>query len=75
MNAWKNENQQFSIDKKTNKLKYTVLETFNMYELKYINEELPPKLNSKVASRTLTMDLDVAEEFFGIRFKRRLFIK
>ncbi len=73
VNAWKTEPQQFKIDRKANKITYVVPENFNMYELKYINEELPPKLNSKVASRTLTMDLDVAEEFFGIRFKKKLF--
>ncbi len=75
INAWNTERQQFKVDRKANRLIYTVPENANMYELRYINEELPPKLNSKVASRTLTMDLKAAEEFFGKKFKKRLFEK
>ncbi len=75
LNAWKTEPQQFKIDKKANRLIYTMPENANMYELKYINEELPPHLDSKVASRTLTMKLDAAEEFFEVKFKKKLFSK
>ncbi len=75
VNAWESERQQFKIDRKANKLVYTVPENANLYELRYIEEELPPKLNTKRGSRTLTMDLDVAEEFFGKKFKKSLFEK
>ena len=73
LSAWENEPKQFTIDKKKNKLIYTYPQNANMYELRYINDELPPKLNSKVNSRTLSMDLDKAEEFFGRKFRKRFF--
>ena len=43
------------------------------HELKYICDELPPKLKAKVASRSLVMELDMACEFFGIKFKKSIF--
>ena len=73
ISAWENEPKQFTIDRKRNKFIYTYPENANMHELKYINDELPPKLNSHVNSRTLSMDLDAAEEFFGRKFKKKLF--
>ena len=73
INAWENEKKQFTIDKKKNKLIYTYPDGANTYGLKYICDELPPKLNAKVASRSLVMDLDVASEFFGIKFKKSIF--
>ena len=74
ISAWDNEPKQFTIDRKKNKLIYTYPENANMHELRYINDELPPKLNSHVNSRTLSMDLDAAEEFFGRKFRKKLFI-
>ncbi len=71
--AWENEPKQFTVDRKKNILVYTYPESANMYQLRYINDELPPKLNSHVNSCTLTMDLDAAEEFFGIKFRKKLF--
>ncbi len=73
ISAWENEPKQFTIDRKKNKLIYAYPENANIHELKYINDELPPKLNSHVNSRTLSMDLDAAEEFFGRKFKKKLF--
>ncbi len=72
INAWENERKQFAIDKKKNKLIYCYPDGGNIYELKYICDELPPKLNAKVASRTLIMDLDIACEFFGIKFRKSI---
>ena len=74
VSAWDNEPKQFTVDRKKNKLIYTYPENANMHELRYINDELPPKLNSHVNSRTLSMDLDVAEEFFDRKFRKKLFI-
>ncbi len=71
--AWENEPKQFKIERKKNLLIYTYPENANMHELKYINDELPPQLNSHVSSRSLSMDLDKAEEFFRRKFKKRLF--
>lgn len=73
INAWENEKKQFTIDRKKNKLIYTYPEGANTYELRYIFDELPPKLNAKVASRSLVMDLDMACEFFGTKFKKSIF--
>jgi len=75
LNAWENERTQFTIDRKKNKLTYMVPENSNTYELKYIYEELPPELDAKHASRTLTMKLSEAERFFGIKFKKKIFEK
>ena len=61
------------IGKKKNKQTYSYPDGANTYELKYICDELPPKLNSKVASRSLVMDLDIASEYFNIRFKKGVF--
>ena len=73
ISAWENEPKQFVVDRKRNKLVYTYPENANMYELRYINDELPPKLNSHVNSRSLSMDLDEAEKFFGRKFKKKIF--
>ena len=73
ISAWENEPKQFVIDRKRNKLVYTYPENANMYELRYINDELPPKLNSHVNSRSLSMNLDAAELFFGRKFKKKIF--
>ena len=73
INAWENERKQFTIDKKKNKLIYSYPDGALTHELKYICDELPPKLKSKVASRSLVMELDMACEFFGIKFKKSIF--
>lgn len=75
LNAWENERVQFTVDRKHNRLTYTVPENSNTYELKYICEELPPHLNAKAASRSLTMNLAEAEKFFETHFKKKLFEK
>ncbi len=71
ISAWENEPKQFIIDRKRNRLVYTYPENANMHELRYINDELPPKLESQVNSRTLSMNLAVAEEFFGVKFRKK----
>ena len=73
INAWENEKKLFVIDNKKNKLIYTYPEGTNTYELRYICDELPPKLNAKVASSSLVMNLDKAKEFFGINFRKSIF--
>lgn len=71
--AWENEPKQFIIDRKKNKLVYKYPENGNLYELRYINDELPPQLKSHVNACTLSMDLDAAELFFERKFKKKLF--
>lgn len=69
--AWKTEPEQFERNKKKNKLVYSYPEGGRTYELKYIFEELPPMLNAQLASRSITMDLDKAQEFFEVEFKKK----
>ena len=70
--AWQNQKEQFEIKKKENTLVYKVPESSN-YELGYLVNELPPKLNAKKIGGTLIMDLDAAKEFFEINFKKGFF--
>ena len=63
---------QFEINKKENTLIYNVPDN-SSYELGYLVNELPPKLNAKKIGGSLIMDLDKAKEFFEINFKKGLF--
>lgn len=73
ISAWQNEPKQFVVDRKKNKLIYVYPENGRTYELKYICDELPPSLKVQLLSRSIVMDLEEAESFFGIEFKRKLF--
>ena len=73
--AWETEPSQFRIDKKKNRLIYSYPEGGNLYELKYICDELPASLNARCQSKSLQMDLDAASDFFGIKFKKSFFTK
>lgn len=70
--AWQTEPKMFKVDKKKNALIYTYPEGGRLYELRYLQEELPPALESQVTSRSLVMKLDAAMEIFGEKFKRGL---
>lgn len=70
--AWETEPKQFKVDRRANKLIYSG-ENGNVYSLKYIYDELPPALNSKLNATNLVMDLDKAEILFGKKFKKKLF--
>ena len=70
--AWQNEPKSFKIEPKKNKLIYTYPEAGRLYELRYLQDELPPALECKVISRSLVMNLDAATEIFGEKFKRKL---
>ena len=69
--AWQNEADQFVIDKKKNKLTYSYPDGGRTYELKYIFDELPPVLNAQLVSRSIVMELDKAQEFFDVEFRKR----
>ena len=73
MDAWRTEPKQFRVDKKRNTLTYTYPEQGRLYELAYIQQELPPVLNARLTARSLVMDLDQAKIIFRISFKRYLF--
>ena len=72
MNAWRHQKDNFSINRKDNKLTYTIPDSAS-YELGYLVNELPSSLNAKKLGGMLTMDLDKANEVFGIRFRKGLF--
>jgi len=71
--AWENEKMQFVVDRKRNKLVYNIPKYGNSYELRYIADGLPVSLNAIRSNSSLSMDLDKAEEFFEIKFKKGLF--
>ncbi len=73
--AWQFEPDAFTIYKKKGLIEYRIPDNANSYALEYIRQELPPSLNPQVTSRTLTMNLDAASEFFGIDFKKSFFDK
>ena len=73
--AWQFERDAFTIYKKNNLLEYRIPDNANTYALEHIRQELPPSLNAQVTSRTLTMNLDAASEFFSIDFTKSFFDK
>lgn len=75
VNAWKVEASSFKVSKKENRLYYSCPENGNAYELQYLVDELPPKLNVQKSMRSISMDLDEAEKYFGIKFRRSLWDK
>ena len=58
----------FVVDRRRNKLVYTPGE--KSYEAKRFADALPEFLEAKVQNNYILMELDKAEEFFGIKFKR-----
>lgn len=67
--AWQFEQDAFTIYRKKGLLEYRIPDNANTYVLEHIRQELPPSLNPQITSRTLTMNLDAASDFFGIDFK------
>ncbi|MDO4188173.1 MAG: hypothetical protein Q4D29_04210 [Lachnospiraceae bacterium] len=71
--AWEVDKKGFSIDKKKNMLTYTYADSSRTYELRYIQQELPPVLNAIVVGSSIVMDLDKAKQVFEMEFKRGFF--
>ena len=69
--AWENDKRNFKIDKKRNTLIYTYEDSSRTYELKYIQQELPPVLEAKVVGSSIIMNLEKAGEVFDRTFKKR----
>ncbi len=72
LTAWKNEPHQFKVDRRNNTLMYSYPENGRMYELLYLQQELPPALNVRLISKSIIMDYDQAKQYFGISFRKRL---
>lgn len=71
--AWEIEPEQFKINRKRDELIYSYPENGNTYELKQINQELPPRLESKTTGKAIIMKYSEAVKYFGISFKKRFF--
>ena len=72
LTAFKNEPHQFKVDRRNNTLMYSYPENGRMYELLYLQQELPPALNVRLTSKSIIMDYDQAKQYFGISFRKRL---
>lgn len=74
MLAWENEPKQFKCDKKQNTLIYDFSLGTPQYEIRHMLDELPATLNARKTQTKLIMDLDKAQEMFGNKFKKKLFM-
>lgn len=70
-NAWKTSKRSFDISLRTNELRYNAGE---IYEAARIIKELPETLEAHKSREWIVMNLDAAKEFFGIDFKKPLFL-
>lgn len=69
--AWENDKKNFKIDRKRNTITYTYEDSSRTYELKYIQQELPPVLEAKVVGSSIVMNLEKAGEVFDRVFRKR----
>lgn len=70
-NAWNTNKKCFDIRRKTNELKYN---TGDPHDAERLLKELPETLEAKRSRETVIMKLEVAKEYFGINFKKGLFL-
>lgn len=70
-NAWKTSKRSFDISLRTNELRYNA---GVVWEADRIIKELPETLEAHKSREWIVMNLDAAKEFFGIDFKRPLFL-
>ena len=66
-NAWKTSKSSFEINKKNNELRYNAGAT---YEAERLIKELPETLEAHKSRDWVVMNLDDAQEFFGLSFKK-----
>ena len=65
--AWKTSRSAFKINKATNELRYNAGTT---YDADRIIKELPETLEARKSREWIVMNLDVAKDFFNIKFKK-----
>ncbi len=68
---WEHNRSAFKILKKQNLLEYTAGE--HKYEADRIKEAMPEKLLAKCSGTKVVIQLDEAQKFFGVHFKKGLF--
>ncbi len=73
MLLWKNEKDNFIINKKENTLTYKSSSNEFREQLYNIAAELPAVLCARTTESTICVDLDKAEELFEIKFKKGFF--
>lgn len=69
-NAWKTSKESFKILRKTNELRYNAGAT---YEADRIMKELPENLEAHKSREWIVMNLEAAQGFFDMTFKKGLF--
>jgi hypothetical protein len=69
-NAWKTSKESFKVIKKSNELRYNAGAT---YEADRIMKELPENLEAHKSREWIVMNLEAAQEFFGMTFKKGIF--
>lgn len=69
-NAWKTSKKSFEISKQANELRYNAGAT---WEADRLMKELPETLEPHKARDWVVMNLDEAQEFFGLTFKKSIF--
>ena len=69
-NAWKTSRDSFKILRKSNELRYNAGAT---YEADRIMKELPENLEAHKSREWIVMNLEAAQDFFGMTFKKGLF--
>ncbi|MCR5784332.1 MAG: phospholipase D family protein [Eubacterium sp.] len=70
MRAWENDKKMFEVNRRKNTLTYRYADNSRTYELRYIQQELPPVLEAKVVGSSIVMELDKAKEVFGVEFRK-----
>ena len=69
-NAWKTSKESFKVLKKSNELRYNAGAT---YEADRIMKELPENLEAHKSREWIVMNLEAAQDFFDMTFKKGLF--
>ncbi len=69
-NAWKTSKDSFKVIKKSNELRYNAGAP---YEADRIMKELPENLEAHKAREWIVMNLEAAQDFFDMKFKKGLF--
>lgn len=69
-NAWETSRKSFTVIPKSNELRYHAGQT---YDAARLIKELPETLEAHTSREWVVMNLEVAKDFFGIKFKKNFF--
>lgn len=68
--AWKTSKKSFAVDKRNNELRYNA---GALYEAERLIKELPETLEARKSREWVIMNLEQANDFFGIKFRKTQF--